>query len=75
MDSIERPFLRLLQLRCEWCGATSAAGGNGICSSLSDEELLQHYYGATDAVCNRQTWKHRRALFEPAVVEGHRKLA
>jgi hypothetical protein len=52
------------QLQCEWCGATAGGDGSKICTSLSDTDLLLHYHGASSQNCNRQTWLHRRDLFE-----------
>lgn len=54
-----------LRVQCEWCGA-AADGGGELCSSLSDRDLLLHYYGGTSGSCNQQAWRHRRDLFDRA---------
>jgi hypothetical protein len=51
--------------RCEWCGATGGAQDE-LCSTLSDRDLLLHYYSGVSRVCNHATWQHRRDLFDRA---------
>jgi hypothetical protein len=52
----------VLRVRCEWCGED----GGRLCSSLSDRDLLLHYYSGVRPNCNRQVWQHRRDLFRRA---------
>ena len=65
MDSRDTGFPQWLRVRCEWCGAT-ADRGRESCPSLSDRDLLLHYYSGVSQSCNQQAWQYRRDLFDRA---------
>jgi hypothetical protein len=65
MDSRDRASPAWLRARCDWCGATTD-GGAELCASLSDRDLLLHYYSGISRSCNQQAWQRRRDLFDRA---------